>query len=141
MKSECIWRLIRSCNFCFQYAWNNFPIQLVKFFFFAVLAANILLEKSNSIVIFPAITYLMSLTFDSIQILKKEYGDSGVGSVIYFVHRVIFVSGIVTILALVFQDFMHLSVVPYKRVALNAVIIISIPHPLIEGYCNSLGED
>lgn len=141
MKGEYIWRWIRSCNYCFQYAWNNFPIQLIKFFFFAVLAANILLEENNSLVLFPAITYLMSLTFDSIQILKKEYGDSICGSCIYFMHRVIFLSGIAAILALVFQDYMHLSIIPYKRMMLNIVIIISIPHPLIEGYCNSLGEN
>ena len=141
MKGEFIWRGIRACNYCFQYAWNNFPIQLIKFFFFAVLAANILLEENNSIVLFPAITYLMSLTFDSIQILKKEYGDSIGGSCIYFMHRVIFLSGIAAILALILQDYMHLSVIPYKRMVLNIVIIISIPHPLIEGYCNSLGEN
>ena len=104
-------------------------------------AANILLEENNSIVLFPAITYLMSLTFDSIQILKKEYVDSIGGSCIYLMHRVIFLSGIAAILALIFQDYMHLSVIPYKRMVLNIVIIISIPHPLIEGYCNSLGEN
>lgn len=132
---------VRAFNYCFGYAWDNFPIQFVKFFFFAVLVTNILLEENNNIIIFPTITYFMSLAFDSIHILGVEYGDSIGGTMVSSLHKIIFIGCIVAILALVFKDYMHLERIPNKRVVLNLMLIISMPHPLIEGYCNSLGDE
>lgn len=105
-------------------------LYFVKYITFFIIAAVLLLE-SNSIILYSALTYLAGITFDTFAI-KKQISEN-VNNKLYIIENIIMVICIISIVAIVILKISGHTNIPFGREVLNIVLIITTPHPLIEG--------
>lgn len=115
-------------------------LYFVKYITFFIIVAVLLLE-SNSIILYSALTYLAGITFDTIA-LKKQISEN-VNNKLYIIENAIMIICIVSIVAIVILKISGHTNVPFGRDILNIVLIITTPHPLIEGLikCQERGDE
>lgn len=105
-------------------------LYFVKYITFLIIVAVLLLE-SNSVILYSALTYLAGISFDTIAI-KKQISDN-VNNKLYVIENFIMIVCIISIIAIVILKFSGHTDIPYGRNILNIVLIVTTPHPLIEG--------
>ena len=105
-------------------------LYLVKYITFFVIVAVLLLE-SNTAIGYSSLTYLIGIMFDTLSINKQL--SSSVNNKLYAIETTIMTICIVTTVAIIFLKFSGHTNIPYGRHVLNIVLILTTPHPLIEG--------
>lgn len=105
-------------------------LYFVKYITFLIIVAVLLLE-SNSVILYSALTYLAGISFDTIAI-KKQISDN-VNNKLYVIENFIMIVCIISIIAIVILKFSGHTDIPYGRNILNIALIVTTPHPLIEG--------
>ena len=118
-----IYRLLHSIS-------TKQTLHLVKYITFFIIVAVLLLE-SNEVILYSSLTYLIGIVFDIISINKQL--SSNVNNKLYIIETSIMIISIATIITIIFLNFSgHISM-PYGRIVINIVLILTTPHPLIEG--------
>lgn len=105
-------------------------LYFVKYITFFIIVAVLLLE-SNSVILYSALTYLAGIAFDTIA-LKKQISEN-VNNKLYIIENIIMVICIISIIAIVILKISGHTDMLFGREILNIVLIITTPHPLIEG--------
>lgn len=105
-------------------------LYFVKYITFFIIVAVLLLEN-NSVILYSSLTYLIGIAFDTIAI-KKQISTSA-NNKLYIIETIIMIICIVSIIAIIIFKFSGDTNIPYGRIYLNIVLIITTPHPLIEG--------
>lgn len=105
-------------------------LYFVKYITFFIIVAVLLLE-SNSVILYSALTYLVGIAFDTIAI-KKQISEN-VNNKLYIIENIIMVVCIISIATIVILKISGHTAIPYGRSVLNIILIITTPHPLIEG--------
>ena len=105
-------------------------LYFVKYITFFIIVAVLLLE-SNSVILYSALTYLAGIAFDTIGI-KKQISEN-VNNKLYIIENIIMVVCIISIVTIVILKISGHTNIPFGRDSLNIVLIITTPHPLIEG--------
>lgn len=114
-------------------------LYFVKYITFFIIVA-VLLFESNSIILYSALTYLAGVAFDTIA-LKKQISEN-VNNKLYIIENIIMIICVISIIAIVILKISGHTDVPFGRESLNIVLIITTPHPLIEGLikCQESGD-
>ena len=114
-------------------------LYFVKYITFFIIVA-VLLFESNSIILYSALTYLAGVAFDTIA-LKKQISEN-VNNKLYIIENIIMIICVISIIAIVILKISGHTDVPFGRENLNIVLIITTPHPLIEGLikCQESGD-
>lgn len=118
-----VYRLIHSIS-------TKQTLYLVKYITFLVIVAVLLLEN-NSVILYSSLTYFIGIVFDCLSI-KKQLG-SNVNNKLYTMETFIMTICIFSIVVMVFLKFSGHTDIPYGREGLNIILILTTPHPLIEG--------
>lgn len=105
-------------------------LYFVKYITFIIIVAVLLLE-SNSVILYSALTYLAGIAFDTIAI-KKQISEN-VNNKLYIIENIIMVVCIISIITIVILKISGHTNIPFGRDIINIVLIITTPHPLIEG--------
>lgn len=115
-------------------------LYFVKYITFFIIVAVLLLE-SNSIILYSALTYLAGVAFDTIAI-KKQISEN-VNNKLYIMENIIMVICIISIIAIVILKISGHTNIPFGREVLNIILIVTTPHPLIEGLikCQERGDE
>lgn len=114
-------------------------LYFVKYITFFIIVSVLLLE-SNSVILYSALTYLAGIAFDTIAIKKQISED--VNNKLYIIENIIMVVCISFIVTIVILKISGHTNIPFGREILNIVLIITTPHPLIEGLikCQESGD-
>lgn len=114
-------------------------LYFVKYITFFIIVAVLLLE-SNYVILYSALTYLAGIAFDTIAI-KKQISEN-VNNKLYIIENIIMIVCIISIVTIVILKISGHINIPFGREILNIVLIITTPHPLIEGLikCQESGD-
>lgn len=105
-------------------------LYFVKYITFLIIVIVLLLEE-NSLILYSALTYLAGIAFDSIAISKQL--STNIKNKLYVVETIIMSVCIISSIAIIVLKFSGHTNLPYGREVLNLVLIVTTPHPLIEG--------
>lgn len=105
-------------------------LYFVKYITFIIIVIVLLLE-SNSVILYSALTYLAGVTFDTVAIIKQM--SENVNNKLYIIENIIMVICIISIIAIVILKISGHINIPFGREILNVILIVTTPHPLIEG--------
>lgn len=105
-------------------------LYFVKYITFIIIVIVLLLE-SNSVVLYSALTYLAGIAFDTVAITKQM--SENVDNKLYIIENIIMVICIISIIAIVILKISGHTNILFGREVLNAILIVTTPHPLIEG--------
>lgn len=114
-------------------------LYFAKYITFFIIVAVLLLE-SNSVILYSALTYLVGIAFDTIAI-KKQISEN-VNNKLYIIENIIMIVCIISIVTIVILKISGHTNIPFGKDILNIVLIITTPHPLIEGLikCQESGD-
>lgn len=105
-------------------------LYLIKYITFLIIVVVLLLEN-NEVFLYSSLTYLIGIVFDIISINKQL--SSNVNNKLYIIETIIMIVSIVAIVTVIILKFSgHINIV-YGRPPLNIILILTTPHPLIEG--------
>lgn len=105
-------------------------LYLVKYVTFFIIVAVMLLEN-DEVFLYSALTYLVGIIFDIVSINKQL--STNVKNKLYIIENVIMIACIVTVVAIVILKFSGYFNLAYGRGILNVVLIVTTPHPFVEG--------
>lgn len=109
-------------------------LYFVKYITFIIIVIVLLLE-SNSVILYSALTYLAGITFDTVANTKQM--SENVNNKLYIIENIIMVICIISIIAIVILKISGHTNIPFGREILNTILIVTTPHPLIEGLIKS----
>ena len=105
-------------------------LYFVKYITFLIIVTVLLLEK-NSVILYSGVTYLAGVAFDSVAISKKLSVNQK--NKLYIVETIIMSVSIASSIAITLLKLSGYTNIPFGRELLNAALIVTTPHPLIEG--------
>ncbi|KAI4445103.1 hypothetical protein C823_007610 [Eubacterium plexicaudatum ASF492] len=105
-------------------------LYFVKYITFILIVIVLLLE-GNSVILYSALTYLAGIAFDTVANTKQMSED--VNNKLYIIENIIMVICILSVIAIVILKVSGHTNIPFGREILNAILIVTTPHPLIEG--------
>lgn len=105
-------------------------LYFVKYITFIIIAIVLLLE-SNSVILYSTLTYLAGVTFDTVAITKQM--SENVNNKLYIIENIIMIICIISIIAIVILKISGHTNIPFGREVINAILIVTTPHSLIEG--------
>lgn len=105
-------------------------LYFIKYITFIIIVIVLLLE-TNSVILYSSLTYLVGISFDTIAIKKQI--SINVNNKLYLLENIIMVICIISIITIIILKISGHTNIPYGREFLNIVLILTTPHPLIEG--------
>lgn len=105
-------------------------LYFIKYITFLIIVIVLLLEE-NSVILYSALTYLAGIAFDSIANSKQLSVNPK--NKLYIVETIIMSVCIISSIAIIILKISAHTNLPYGREILNIALIITTPHPLIEG--------